>query len=139
MNCAVIVTQFAASLVETEVPLVARRLRHLGAAYLAEAGQHPAALQELRGLVRDVEAQLGPRHASAAIARANVARVELLTGNVELATVMLQEAVHAMHASIGRAHPYSRMAERLWAISELTDVSTMSNSVLKELKENLPV
>lgn len=132
-------SQFAASLVESAVPLVARRLRHLGAAYLAEDGQHPAALHELRALVRDLEQHMGPQHASAAIARANVARVELLSGNVELATAMLQEATHTMHASIGRAHPYARMAERLWAISELSDVSIIAGGVLKELKESLPV
>lgn len=133
---------YAASVAEDVSRLVAQRARHMGAVCLAEARQEENAAGELRSLLRELQRQhAGVQHASCGIAQANVGRVELMRGNTEGAIVLLEEAVHSLHAVLSRAHPFSRQAERWWAIADLhsANVEPLRDTLLAELRQNLPV
>jgi hypothetical protein len=134
------VLSYGAGLIASVSNVLAVRLRHQAAWHLAVDGQFDTALHALRDLRNHLEREHGEDHVSRAIASANMARVNLLSGpssRVEEASAGLQEAFHALNRHLGRSHPFARQAYHLWAVCEVQ--LPAKEQILSELRSNLPL
>lgn len=93
----------------------------MAAIHLAAAGKLEEAMAEMRRVLRGAEQVHGRESAEWALAQAGVARIELMQGQVSDATSKLEEAMHSLHASLGKAHPISFKVQRLWATTDMKD------------------
>lgn len=134
---------YCADLLEGVSALASWRARHMAACSLVSIGEFKRAAQELRTVLNAAE-RLQKASAEDAVvlasAKASVARVELMQGNVNDAQSLLENAVHMLHNTLGRAHPLSHRTFRLWATADVRDWAKSGHEILVEdLKRDIPV